>query len=251
MKNALTLLMEKIADAPVWVQEVIYYDIKKRLTEKLPSVDLTYTDFEIYPAFVPKLTFKGRQELEQRNMNLDFNVYKYLSAASDELRVIDITLNNFWTLEESSRYLATCLTNELIVQPDDTIMCAAIYYIAGEIRIGEYVKRINKINVEELDDVLRKQKQHNVEHPNEQIKTGELMINMGYIANMDIAKILYTKDEAKKRFIFSGLESNSQSTEQNNDRLFELESVNKKLLDENKLLKDKLRQIFNIQNKSK
>lgn len=251
----LALLMEKIADAPVWVQEVIYFDIKQRLLAALPSIDLNYKDVGIYPAFVPKLTFKGKKELQDRSMGFDINTYKCLESMLSESRVIDITLDNFWTLEEMSKCLVDCLENELIYPPDDNVMCAAIYYIAGEIRIGEYVKRIDKINVEQLDDVLHRQKEYNLANPDAPVKTGELLVNMGYVANMDIDKILYTKDEAKRRFIFS------LDTDANNVRLksavegvgnqSELLEQNKKLLAENKLLKDKLRQIFNIQNKGK
>lgn len=245
--------MEKIYDAPIWVQEVIYFDIKQRLLTALPSFDMGYQDAEIYPAFVPKLTFKGKKELQERSLNLDYNVYKCMESVNSELRVIDITLNNFWTLEETSKCLVACIDNELIYAPDDNTMCAAIYYIAGEIRIGEYVKRIDKINVEQLDDVLRKQKEYNLANPDSKIKTGELLINMGYVANMDIDKILYTKDEAKRRFIlsFDSCANNLKPAVQEVNAQGDLVEQNKKLLAENKLLKDKLRQIFNIQNKGK
>jgi len=203
LKNTLALLIEKIHSAPVWVQEVIYYDIKNNLEEKLPSIDFNYKDAEIYPIFKPQITFKGKKELEEHSMNLDINVYKCLNEILKEQRIIDITLSNFWTLEETSKCIACCIDNELIYAPQDNTMCAAIYYIAGEIRIGEYVKRINKINVEQLDDLLRKQKEYNIQNPNSQIKTGELMVSMGYVANMDIDKILFTKDEAKKRFVLT------------------------------------------------
>lgn len=254
MENTLSLLIKKVLEAPVWVQEVIYCDIKKQLETKLPSIDLNYKEIEIYPAYVPKITFKGKKELETHSLGLDTNIYKCLDALTKNLRVIDITLNNFWTLEETSKCLATCIDNEFIYEPEDNTMCAGIYYIAGFIKIGEYVKKINKINVEQLDDVLRKQKEYNQQNPNEPIKTGELMINMGYIANLDIDKILYIKDEAKKRFIFSTdlkSETNIKSASTTSTQEKELLAENQKLLAENKLLKDKLRQIFNIQNKSK
>jgi len=254
VKNSLSLLMEKVYEAPVWVQEVIYCEIKFQLQKKLPSVDLNYKEFEIYPAFCPQITFKGKKEFEDHSLNFEPNVYKCLEAIMQNQRVIDITLNNFWTLEETSKCLVDCIDNELIYEPSDNTLCAAIYYIAGAIRIGEYVKRINKINVEQLDEVLRKQKEYNLENPDAKIKTGELMVNMGYIANMDIDKILYTKDEAKRRFIFSADVSNVQGSFSANQCLnndIQLLEQNKKLLAENKLLKDKLRQIFNLQNKGK
>ncbi len=258
MQNNLSILMNTILEAPVWVQEVVYLDIQKRLKEKLASVSDHDTTSEIYPVFVPEITFKGKKELETHENGLDFNIYKYLEAASNKLRVIDITLNNFWTLEESSKYLAECIRKEFIRNPSDPVLSASVFYLAGEIRIGEYVKRLNKINVEELDDVLRKQKQHNLEHPDERLKTGEIMISMGYVANKDIDKILYTKEEAKKRYILSSAAKQVQNTETQavqqpelEAKIRELTEQNKKLLAENHLLKDKLRAIFNIQNKNK
>lgn len=250
--------MNTILEAPVWVQEVVYLDIQKRLKEKLASISNPDTIGEIYPVFIPEITFKGKNELATHENGLDFNIYKYLEAASQNLRVIDITLNNFWTLEESSKYLTECIKKEFIKNPADPVLSASIFYLAGEIRIGEYVKRLNKINVEELDDVLRKQKQHNQENPDAKLKAGEIMISMGYVANKDIDKILYTKDEAKKRYILSSAAKPTQNTASQQLQQPELESKirelteqNKKLLAENHLLKDKLRAIFNIQNKNK
>ncbi len=243
--------MDTILSAPAWIQEALYIDLGENLKEKIPTFDLSYSLTDSYPIYKPKITFKGKQELQNRNMGLDFNVYKYLSSLMEELRVIDITLNNFWTLEESSKYLLTCLKNEFVTPPANTVLLAEIYYIAGEIRIGEFVKRINKINIEELDNVLRKQKHYNLEHPDEKIKTGEILVDMGYVADNDIAKILYIKDESKKRYILSGINKGSNESSQSDVKLKEINELNQKILAENKLLKDKLRAVFNIQNKNK
>lgn len=248
MKNNLNLLMDTILSAPAWIQEALYIDLGDKLKERIPSLDLSYTMSESYPVYRPQITFKGKQELKNHDLGLDYNIYKYLNSMMEELRVIDITLNNFWTLEESSKYLIECMNYEFVTPPVNNLLLAEIYYLAGEIRIGEFVKRLNKINVEELDIVLRKQKQYNLEHPDEKIKTGELLIEMGYVANNDIDKILYIKDEAKKRYIVSNINvGNSDSS----DTLKELSDQNQKLKEENKLLKDKLRAVFNIQNKNK
>lgn len=243
--------MDTILSAPAWIQEALYIDLGDKLKEKIPTLDLSYSMSESYPIYRPKITFKGKQELKNRDMGLDFNVYKYLNSLMDELRVIDITLNNFWTLEESSKYLIECIKNEFVTPPSNTVLLAEIYYLSGEIRIGEFVKRINKINVEELDIVLRKQKNYNIEHPDEQIKTGELLVDMGYVANNDIDKILYIKDESKKRYIVTNINAGGADSEGFAQKIKELNELNQKLLAENKLLKDKLRAVFNIQNKNK
>ena len=123
--------------------------------------------------------------------------------------------------------------------------------MSGEIRLGEYVKRLNKIDTKELDDILRKQKQHNEQNPDSQLKIGEIMVDMGYVANKDIDKILHTKSEAKKRYILANENKPAAitPTAPNLPKTPANDELVKKLMTENKLLKDKLRAVFNIQNK--
>lgn len=245
--------MESILNAPLWVQEVVYLDVKNHLEKILPLAANQAKEGEVYPAYYPEITYKGKRELETHEHNLDFNIYKYLKSALNKQRVIDITLDNFWTLEESSSYLAQCIKMEMIKSPIDPVVSASIFYLGGEIRLGEYVKRINKIDIKELDDILRKQKHYNEENPETKLKIGEIMIEMGFVANKDIDKIIYTKNEAKKRFILStdskpaALPAPAQNTSVNAAN----EELIKKLTAENKLLKEKLRAVFNIQNKKK
>ncbi len=246
-KNNLGILIETIFSAPLWVQEVIFHDMKKELETRLKGVTDSENEEEIYPAYTPELSFKGKREIETHEHNLDFNVYKYLSGAEEGLRVIDITLNNFWTLEESSKILAQCISSELIKSPQNPVLYATIFYLASEIRLGEYIKKINMINVEQLDDVLRKQKHHNEENPESPLKIGEMLLTMGLVANKDIDKIIYIKNESKKRFILSNDIKAPAKAEVTN--YAEIQQKIEKLTQENNLLKEKLRAIFNIQAK--
>ena len=250
-KNYLDNLTEMIFNAPLWVQEVIFTDMRKRLEEKFENITNTQKEEDIYPAYTPTLTFKGKKELETHDHGYDFNFYRCLTGISQGLRVIDITLNNFWTLEETSLHLAEGIKNELIQTPQNPVVSAIIFYLGNQIRLGEYVKRLDKINVKELDDVLRKQKIHNEENPNSKMKIGELLVNMGYVANQDIDKILYIKDESKKRFIVSTNNAQTSTSQTNTINQQELLQRIQKLTQENNLLKEKLRAIFNIQNKKK
>ena len=248
-KNYLDNLTNTVLSAPLWIQEVVFLDIKKHLEENIPGSTDERTTHEVYPVFIPEATFKGKKELETHDHNLDFNIYRLLKDIIEGKRIVDITLNNFWTLEQTSTYLAFCIKNELVKNPENSVISASIFYLGNEIRLGEYVKRLNKINVEELDDVLRKQKMHNEEHPDKKIKIGEILIDMEFVANNDINKIINMKEEAKKRYIVPSTSAPAQNTPaaQSND----LQQTIDKLTKENNLLKDKLRAIFNIQNKNK
>ncbi len=247
-KNYLDNLTNTVLSAPLWIQEVVFLDIKKHLEENIPGSTEERKAHDVYPVFVPEVTFKGKKELETHEHNLDFNIYRLLGSIIAGERIVDITLNNFWTLEQTSTYLAFCIKNELVKNPENPVISASIFYLGNEIRLGEYVKRLDKINVEELDDVLRKQKIHNEEHPDQKIKIGEILIDMQFVANNDINKILNLKEEAKRRYIIPAAQAaSSQNMPQNDD----LQQTIDKLTKENNLLKDKLRAIFNIQNKKK
>lgn len=248
-KNYLDILTDVLFSAPLWVQEVIFLDMKKHLETKFSGITSPIKEDEVYPAYTPVLTFKGKRELETHDHNLDINIYKCLKCANEGQRVIDITLNNFWTLEETSICLADCIKQEFVQAPENSILAAGIFYLGNQIRLGEYVKRLDKINVQDLDNVLRKQKVHNEENPDSKIKIGEVLIDMGYVANNDINKIIYIKDEAKKRFIVSNDMRSPAKSESVNYQ--DLQQKIQKLTQENNLLKDKLRAIFNLQNKNK
>lgn len=246
MGNNLNILIKSIMSAPLWVKEVIFYDIKKHLQDQVPNIESTH-DQDIYSVYVPEITFKGKKELETHEHGHELNLYKYLSGANNNLRVVDITLNNFWTLEESSRYLAACIKNEYIKSPANLVVNASIFYLGNEIRLGEYVKRINLIDVNQLEAALRKQKEINANNHSYE-KLGTILVNMGYIVSDDIVKILHIKDESQKRFIFPS--ELSKSTVNDNSDSQQLQARLEKLTQENSILKEKLRAIFNIQNKT-
>lgn len=244
MENNLNILIKTILDAPLWVKEVILYDVSKNLQGQVPNIEET-PEQDIYSVYTPEITFKGKKELETHEHGHELNLYKYLSNANNHLRVVDITLNNFWTLEESSRYLAACVKNEYIKAPSNLVVYASILYLGNEIRLGEFVKRINLIDVNQLESALRKQKEVNTNaHSYE--KLGSILVNMGYIVNDDIVKILQIKDESQKRFIMSMDLAKTPVTD--DIEIKQLRMKADKLAQENSILKEKLRAIFNIQN---
>ena len=164
------------------------HDIKNNLENIIPN-PLDTNEADVYALYVPELTFKGRKEIETHEHGHELNVYKFLSAVNEKLRVVDITLRNFWTLSECSRYLSFCIKNEYVKKPESIYVNASIFYLGNEIRLGEYVKRVNMINVDQLEAALRKQKELNTDaHSYKQL--GSVLIELGYIVPDDIKKIL-------------------------------------------------------------
>jgi hypothetical protein len=240
MKSNLSVLIKTINNAPLWIKEVIFHDLKAYLSAQVPGI-LDIPADDIYSLTVPEITFKGKKELETREHVHELNIYKYLTSACNQLRVVDITLNNFWNLEESSRFLARCIKSEYIKVPASSVVQATIYYMANEIRLGEYIKRINIIDVNQLEAALRKQKEVSV-HSYQ--KLGDVLQEMELVTDRDLSKILQIKDESQKRFMLPP--DSSSDVKQNG----EMQERIDKLTQENTLLKEKLRAVFNIQNKA-
>lgn len=247
MDKNLHILIKAITDAPVWVQEVILHDLKSHLETFAPNVLETPKE-DVYALFVPELTFKGKKELETREHGHELNVYKFLTTVNEKIRVIDLTLRNFWTLEECSRYLSLSIKNEYIKKPENPFVNAAILYLGNEIRLGEYVKRVSLINVDQLEAALRRQKEINKD-THSYTKLGGVLVDLGFIVEDDIKKILNIKSESEKRFIPTLDLSKTGDTGGVNFK--EMQQKIEKLTKENALLKEKLRAIFNIQSKKK
>ncbi len=241
-ENSLNLLVNTIVNSPTWIKEVILLDLNKHLAQQIPDI-AAINEENVYAVYVPEITYMGKQELETHNHKHELNVYKYLNSAHKKQRIADITLNNFWTLEESSKHLSHCIKHEYIKLPPNPVISASMFYLASEIRIGEYAKRVKVIDVDQLEAALRKQKEVN-ESTNSYKKLGDVLVEMGYLESDDIIKILKIKDESRTRFI---LDLNTQSASNTDNE--ELQEKIEKLSYENNFLKDKLRAVFNIQNK--
>ncbi|ETO18367.1 hypothetical protein RFI_18907 [Reticulomyxa filosa] len=113
--------------------------------------------------------------------------------------MIEIAMNNFWTMEEVAKYFMLCLEQDYVKQPESVFVYAMAGFMAGKFRTGEYFKRSGKIDVDQLERAIVKQKQTMNENKPKMI--AEIMIEMGLVTEKDTASLLLIKDESKKRFI--------------------------------------------------
>lgn len=193
--------IEKIADFPFWVKEVIYVKLREDFEQAFVSeADLQAPSEESYQIHKPALTFIGEKELADRENAEDPDLYRFLQIVSQECSIAEITLRNFWTLEQTAKFHSLAIEKEYVKQPTSTKIMAIALYLSGKIKLGDYLKRLGKITVDQLDTALRCQ--------NEYKKNGtpmpfaEVLISLGYISSKETKAIIYIKDESKKRFIF-------------------------------------------------
>jgi len=194
--------LDKISGFPFWVKEVVYIKLREEFeTASLSEADLLTPLEEAFQAYVPLITYAGKDELTTRKNDEDDAVYRFLQFMEEKASVAEITLRNFWSLEKTARLVVYCAQKQYINRPTSKKVEATALFIAGRIKIGEYFKRIGKITVDQLDTAIRKQKE--LESQGKPTQFAEVMISLGYVTERETKAVIYIKEECKKRFIFN------------------------------------------------
>lgn len=244
-KNILMLFLDKLLAFPLWIKLVIYTNLKKNLSTVLAEDFININTEDIFQLYTPILTFNGKTELTERKNALEENFYTYLKGVSEGLTILEIAMNNFWTMEEISKFFTLSLDENYIKTPESQKIIALSGFIAGKLRTGEYYKRIGKINIDQLEQILIKQKEYAANGIQHMI--AKIMIELDLISKSEVDSLLILKYESKKRFF---LDSSVIPREVNVDA--PIPQMNEtqygeeiaKLMEQNKLLKDKLNKIL-------
>ncbi|MDO5303970.1 MAG: hypothetical protein Q4E87_00165 [bacterium] len=243
-KKVFEPFLEKVADMPFWIKEIIYIKIREEFEQAyISESDLHAPLDEAYQAYRPALTYRGQMELESHEKEEDPPIYRFLQQCADGSSLAEITLHNFWTLESTAKIHLFCLQKEYVDKPTSAKISATALYIAGRIKIGEYFRRIGKISTDELNTTVRKQKEFEAKGQN--LHFAEVLIQLGYVTEQETKAILYLKDECKKRFIFSPEVLNNIGKSDTNQPVAvanELKELRKQLYDANVKL-DNIRKI--------
>ena len=232
-KNKFSQLKQKISDFPLWIKEVLYIDIEKNIKALVGEYGMFSSEDEIFQYSCPKMTYNGRQELVNRNHSHHKSLYVFLSLLDKKYSIIEIMLEKVWTLEEVAKlYIMAFELGYVENLPTKKAETAALYF-ASKIRVGEYLKKIGKINFNQLEYAVKKQRDYLKKDVKKMM--GEILIEQGYVEAKDLKSILKLKDESRKRFDLN-LDFSSSI-----DAKAELEQRIEKLKKENSVLKNKLR----------
>jgi hypothetical protein len=235
-----------ILGMPLWIKEVIYIQLRKDLNLLITEDFLdSIENRDIFQLIVPKLTYKGKKEVENREKNLSQQVYKFLEEVTKEYKIVEMVINNFWTLEECAKYYVECIENELINKPSSPRLLACAQYLSGKIRLGEYFTRTEKITLDQLNEALIQQQQIQ-DSTGDKIGIAVVLMNKGFVTEKDIQSLLKIKDESKKRFIFNLRLDTFEAANLAKTNDTALQEQLTQILKENKILKEQLRKILNI-----
>jgi len=198
-KSLLDTFTERLFEFPLWVKQVIYIRLREHLETFLSDDFINEKSHENFHLYRPSLSYIGKTELLERTAGLDTNLYTFLALVEEGNDIITIALNNFWTLEEVSKYFIFCCEQNFIKSPVPNPIMIMAGYLAGKYRTGEYFKRIGKINIDQLEHTIRIQKE--LREKGERPQFVELMIEFGYVTEADSKALLVMKEQASKRFI--------------------------------------------------
>ncbi len=240
-KNILELFFEKLLAFPLWVKQVIFLRLHKDLASSLSEDFIQIREDDVFHLHVPVLSYAGKTELSERRFGLDTNIYNFLANVAEGLNMLEISMNNFWTMEEVAKYFVFCLEQDYIKPPNSVFVNAMAGFMSGKYRTGEYFKRVGKINVDQLEQTIIKQKQY--AEAGTPMKMAEIMISLGFITQKDTSSLLILKEEAKKRFILdSNIIPKGGSSSSADVKKYEDEIA--RLTEQNDMLKDRLTKLL-------
>lgn len=249
VKNILNTFMDKLLSFPLWVKQVIYLRLHKNLAIYLSDDLVQAKEEDLFNLHVPVLSYLGRTELTERKSKCEHNIYNFLADSADGLNILEMSLNHFWTMEEVAGYYVFCLEQNFIKAPDSVYIQGMAGFMSGKFRTGEYFKRTGKIDVDQLERAILKQKE--LSDKGNPLKIAEVMISLGFVTEKDTSSLLVIKEEAKKRFILDSSivpkESAAPPPTAAPESTAELElykSENAKLKEQNAKLKDQLSKIL-------
>lgn len=248
MQKVSDIILQNIRNLPIWVKQVITKEIFQDLEKKLTDFsDLSETNL-LFQNMKPKISVKGKQELATHSMNLSDAFYIFLQDAVNENDIFEITIKNNWSLADTAKIYTKLYDLELVVIQDNNSdkTTAVAMFIAGRIKTGEFLKKINKINAIQLEQAIRYQKQLNEE--GRHIKMASILIKLGFITDKGLDSLLLLKEEAKKRMPTTvGLSSmRFDSQEEELDQITRLQKEISRLENENTIMKKRLKKLLNI-----
>ena len=236
MKKSLFIdYMEKILAFPLWIKQTIFLNLSNDLTNYLSNEFLDVQEGELFHVYKPALSELGQNELLTKESKFDESIYSFMNCCSKGMSLIEIAIENSFTMEEVAKAFTFCKTSGFFSKEVPNLVSAIAGFIAGKYRTGEYFIRAGKMTIEQLDQVLNKQQEIN--ESGKHVFIAELMVQMGFVRELDVKSIIFMKEEAGKRFSLNPDDVPSLALEKES---YDIRVENTKLKEENEILRQKL-----------
>lgn len=236
MSNSLFIdFMEKMLAFPLWIKQTIFLNLSNDLTTYLSNEFLDVQEGDLFHTYRPALSEQGQNELDTKESKYDEMIYSFMSGCSKGMSLVEIAIENNFTIEEIAKAFMFCKTSGFFSNKVTNSVSATAGFLAGKYRTGEYFIRAGKMTIEQLDEVLNKQQEMN--ESGKHVFIAELMVQMGFIADRDVKSIMFMKEEAGKRF---SLNPDDIPTIAMEKEKYDIRVENTKLKEENEILRQKI-----------
>lgn len=197
-------IVNRILSLPTWVKQYVYIELRKDLRKFADLKNLDAKNGEdMIQLYVPTPTAYGHAAIRGKSTlpyslnlnNVTEDQLSFLRSTGINRRVIDICNEQQWSLMKCSKVFLSCIEGNLVEPIENTSVSNVLYFLAGKIRLGEYLLRMNKISLNQIDRALYTQKQI-ADQVGEKTKIGDLLVNLGYIEEVDKDEILSLKENS-------------------------------------------------------
>lgn len=218
-------ILDNILELPLWVKQAIFVELKNHIKGQTPfgSID-TVTKHNLLQLFRPHITQAGMKVLRDRNFSsmagkdsTAEDMFSLLKLAEKKCRIIDICQTYTWTLSRCAKVITDCIEVNLLEVIQSNYLSSTVYFLAGKIRIGEYLVRTGKISVEQLDMALYSQK-YTEKTMGERILLAQILINLRYITPDDYENLIFLKNYGEELYS-AGFNDNIADVEENVENL--------------------------------
>lgn len=227
--------MERMLAFPLWIKQTIFLNLSNDLTTYLSNEFLDVKEGELFHIYQPELSEVGENELLTKESKLDDSIYSFLNCCSKGMSLIEIAIENKFTMEEVAKAFTFCKTSGFFSTQVPSLVAAIAGFIAGKYRTGEYFIRAGKMTIEQLDEVLNKQQEMN--NSGKHVFIAELMVQLGFVRELDVKSIIFMKEEAGKRFSLNPDDIPVYALEKES---YDIRVENTRLKEENEILRQKM-----------
>lgn len=237
-QGVFSIFLSKVEKFPLWIKQILCLKLSEDIKAQVCERFLQENSDNIFSLYKPILTYKGREELNNRKSGLDSNLYNFLSYAESDATILDISLNTFLSVEEVSKYFIFCMEQGYVDKPENIEIEAMAGFLAGKFRTGEYFAKKGDISKDHIDKALEQQTKSSK-------KFAEILVDMGLITRDDVSAMLAFKEDSQKRFI---LDYNDvpKGREEFCDKEVQYKKEIEDLKSENQKLKKKISQLLEI-----
>lgn len=200
-----------ILNLPIWVKQVIYYSLQKDIEENIQQNMQLISKDDMLQFYVPERTFRGDKELKDKYYKLKDELYLFLECCDGETDIANIAMNNRWSLTDVAKFLVELINIEFLERPGSDVMYTFANFLCGNIRLGEYCKRIDKIGIDALVEALNHQQKLKKGGENKGI--ADILVEMGYLTAQERDEILRFKEDSARSFRPAGGEADAATVQ--------------------------------------